>query len=428
MKHSVLLLSLISFSMFMCACTEEQYYYESYPLSFYPTEYIYTWVGDNYNYSFCYPEVKGDEACGMSDEQLDPYGGAPPYTFSLSNPEDLAPGITLLPNGFLSGEPTTEGTYTVEICATDNEDTKICAPLEIEVDDFTGLGTNIISESTFEFTIPVSFDANVGTYFEYTFCEPQPEEGYSCGVFNTITNPTGGSEPYTFSVGFDGGLMAPGLALSLNGLLSGTPTLQGVYYVQICARDNAMNDACDFTTITVGPELEGTVVEEPVEETSLALTFDSISCSLIRHEDVACGYNQHCITDYYKITASGTISCPVGSSIYIATEQGDAYNGQYYLMSGGDDDTLMTASWDNDNRYSLSHQIRRAEGNPESTTWTFVSGENFGFEVRIESAYETITPEMTANERKIRVTARASYSPYSGNWQSLDEVKEIICE
>lgn len=426
MRNKTIMFSIIALFMFLCGCTNNN----TEQFEFYSgiTE-LYTWVGDDFYWSFCYPEPQPGESCGVLEEKVDPVGGTSPYTFSLSTSSLLAPGLTLASNGILSGSPTLKGDYDIEVCAIDNAGNEMCKPVTITVDDFTSednstdLGTDSGTiGAPLEFTVIDTLDANVGTYFEHSFCEPQPEEGHSCGVFNTVTNPTGGSQPYTFSVGFDGGLMAPGLTLSLNGILSGTPTLEGIYNVQICIRDNAMNDECDFTTITVNPEI-------PVaEETPLTLTFDSINCSLIRREDIACGYNQRCITDYYEVTASGTISGPVSSGIFIMPVQADPYDGQYYSSFGGDDKTLMTASWDNDNRYDTAHTIRRAEGNPESTTWTYMSGEVPGYAVEIASAFHDVTPEMTANERKIKFTARASYEIYSGNWDMIDIAKEVVCE
>ena len=40
-------------------------------------------------------------------------GGVPPYTVSISDPQDLPPGVTVGADGTISGTPTTAGTYTV---------------------------------------------------------------------------------------------------------------------------------------------------------------------------------------------------------------------------------------------------------------------------------------------------------------------------
>ncbi len=47
-------------------------------------------------------------------------GGQPPYTVTVADPQDLPPGITIGPDGTVSGTPTTAGTYTINVTATDS--------------------------------------------------------------------------------------------------------------------------------------------------------------------------------------------------------------------------------------------------------------------------------------------------------------------
>jgi hypothetical protein len=95
-------------------------------------------------------------------------------------------------------------------------------------------------------------DATAGSYYEYSFCKPNSSiSGATCGgLAGATTDPTGGNPPYSFSVEFGAGFLPPGLALELNGLLRGTPTLPGTYTFGICASDGKDED-CATTSLTV---------------------------------------------------------------------------------------------------------------------------------------------------------------------------------
>ncbi len=124
-------------------------------------------------------------------------GGAGPYQFALVVGA-LPPGLTLSSGGLISGTPTTPGTYQIILNATDS--TSVCSG--------RGVFTITISPSCPTLTIdpPALPDGATGTAYSQTLTA------------------VGGASPYKFTVK---GKLPPGLSLSANGVLSGTPTQPG---------------------------------------------------------------------------------------------------------------------------------------------------------------------------------------------------------
>ena len=137
-------------------------------------------------------------------------GGDSPYSFSVST-GSLPTGLTLSPEGRLSGTPTAEGTFTFTITATDSN-------------GCTGKR---------QYTVTVDCPE----------IEVHPESlpnGRLGQEYHKTIRATGGSEPYTFTV--TTGNLPPGLTLATGGLLSGTPTAEGEFTFTITAKDSG---GCD---------------------------------------------------------------------------------------------------------------------------------------------------------------------------------------
>jgi hypothetical protein len=159
----------------------------------------------------------------------------------------------------------------------------------------TSGGGNVI------FVGPPTLTATVGKEFSYSLCLPSLDgAGATCGGLVPSTNPTGGSPPYSVSVKIGGGFMPPGIALNLNGFLSGTPTQEGNYPFQVCARDGAGLEGCANVVINVEPAA-------PTETTYSG----SFSASGQYDKYDGCSFSD---------TFSGTISMDL-------TENGDAVSG-----------------------------------------------------------------------------------------------------
>jgi hypothetical protein len=140
-------------------------------------------------------------------------GGAAPYTFFL-NAGSPPPGLSLAPDGTLSGTPTTTGNFCFTVRATDAFG---CA------------------STTSDFAIiidPASCPAGTMiTLSPQAFPPAKPGVPYS----QTIT-PSGGTAPYTFAL--TSGALPPGLTLNpATGTVAGVPTAQGVFNFTLAATD-----------------------------------------------------------------------------------------------------------------------------------------------------------------------------------------------
>lgn len=138
-------------------------------------------------------------------------GGTAPYTFTVIAGA-LPPGLTLSNTGNLTGIPTTPGSFSFTVRATDSvgcPGTRIYTLIVNPV----GCPTITISPAT----IPA---ANAGTPYGPV----------------TLTA-SGGTAPYTFSI--TAGALPAGVTLSPSGVISGTPTQSGSFTVTITATDAA---------------------------------------------------------------------------------------------------------------------------------------------------------------------------------------------
>ncbi len=134
------------------------------------------------------------------------------YTFALTTSSGTAPnsftvlsgalpnGLILNANGTITGTPTTAGTYQLTIRATDAAAATAQLPLLIRILSST-------------LTLSQSGLANGQLNQPYT---------------STLTA-TGGASPYAFNIVT--GTLPPGLTLSSNGNISGTPTTAGIYQI-----------------------------------------------------------------------------------------------------------------------------------------------------------------------------------------------------
>ncbi len=156
-------------------------------------------------------------------------GGVPPYTFSLAGgvlPSGLALGST---SGIISGTPTTPGTYSFTVRATDSVGTSVTQPFSIT-----------ISSPSITFTgPPILLSGTVGTAY-------------------TATIPVTGGVPYAgglylFTMT---GTFPPGLSIATSGTagnITGTPTTAGTYTFTVRATDSIGASASQAFTLTINP-------------------------------------------------------------------------------------------------------------------------------------------------------------------------------
>jgi len=146
--------------------------------------------------------------------------GVAPYVFSIAN-GSLPGGLTLSPNGVISGIPTTAGQSTVIFRVID------------------AIGVTALST--------ITFGANQSTLnFGFTIL-PISTVGQA---FNFASTASGGASPYTYTV-LSG--LPPGLTMSAAGVFRGAPTQEGTYNVLLRVQDSAGLSVESTYVLTVAP-------------------------------------------------------------------------------------------------------------------------------------------------------------------------------
>jgi len=150
-------------------------------------------------------------------------GGATPYIFSVAT--GLPPGLTISTTGVISGTPTTAGSYTFTVTATDAE-----------------LYT---ASSTYTVIVPPLLSAISPTTFSGTAVNP----------LSVTFGPTGGIGPYTFSPTgvFPTGTSFSSLAGVSTVTLSGTPSVASTGTLQLNVTDSTGQSLLGAVTWTVAP-------------------------------------------------------------------------------------------------------------------------------------------------------------------------------
>jgi hypothetical protein len=226
-------------------------------------------------------------------------GGVAPYSVSVSGAPD---GMTVSPDGFISGTPTTAGTYILNVSATDSANISTTGSVSISIDlepvvsgagIITSLGasymvvngglistdTNVYYPTTTDaFTFLNGATLSVGRFITYTGSVDALGGVRASNVVVDIAPPA-----LTFISSLSNGkvgtayasvsLMATGIApyavtatgvpagmsVSSAGVLSGTPAATGTYIIALSARDSAGTTGTGSVSITV----DSTVVVPP---------------------------------------------------------------------------------------------------------------------------------------------------------------------
>lgn len=151
-------------------------------------------------------------------------GGTLPYTWNLAS-GSIPAGLYFSKTGVLSGTPTTAGSYSFALSVTDAS----AAPL--------------VTTRSFTLSVGGAFSITTTTLPAATASAP----------YTTTLSAANGTAPYAWSLA--DGQLPPGLALSTNGALAGTPTKDGTWAVIIKATDAAAQTATRQLLITVQPTL-----------------------------------------------------------------------------------------------------------------------------------------------------------------------------
>ena len=133
-------------------------------------------------------------------------GGTAPYGYAVSSGA-LPPGLTLSSGGVLSGSPTASGSFNFTVTATD----------------------------AMTYTASQSYTLAVGAASTITIAPSTLPVANQDLAYSQAITASGGTEPYGYAV--TSGALPPGLTLSSDGQLAGTPTTNGTFSFTATATD-----------------------------------------------------------------------------------------------------------------------------------------------------------------------------------------------
>ncbi len=177
----------------------------------------------------CSGATSGTVGTAFSSPALAVSGGTTPYTFTVLAGYTLPPRLTLnAATGAVTGTPTAAGTF------------------HIQVTDANGA----VAAGSCPYTVVINTPPPSVT------CAPITS-GLQSAAFSSSVVATGGTTPYTFSV--IAGALPAGLTLNASsGLISGTPTVFGVFSYKIQVKDSTgatANTGTSSCTLTIVPRL-----------------------------------------------------------------------------------------------------------------------------------------------------------------------------
>jgi hypothetical protein len=155
---------------------------------------------------------------GVYSEVIVATGGAGANTFAVTA-GTVPPGLVVLPNGQVWGQPGVPGTY-----------------------NFTVTVTNGAATFAKAFTMVVISDLNIAT------ASPLPN-GTSGVLYSDLISAAAGTAPYTYSI--IAGSLPIGMAFYPNGQIWGVPTAPGVYVFDVSVTDSAGSTSTKAFSLTV---------------------------------------------------------------------------------------------------------------------------------------------------------------------------------
>lgn len=258
-------------------------------------------------------------------------GGTAPFTYAVSS-GSLPAGIILSSNGLLTGTPTAGGTFIFAVTATDNS---------------TGTGPYSGSRA-YLFTV----NAPTITINPTTLTAATVATAYSQSV-----SAISGTATYSYIV--TAGALPPGMTLSSNGTLSGTPTAGGTFNFTITATDSSTG-----TGPYTGSRAYSLIVNVPTITISpTTLPSGAIATSFSQTVAASGG-----VTPYTYAITSGAL--PVGLTL---SSNGNLTGtptaaGTFNFTVTATDDSAGTGPYTGSRAYSLAISAPTISISPSSTT------------------------------------------------------------
>ncbi len=217
------------------------------------------------NDSGCRPPAGVVGGSYLHTVQIRPGGGTAPYTYTVSSGA-LPPGLSLnSSSGAITGTPSASGTYTLYLDGGDacpdasscinTSDTPPCNPGSPEIGG-TCRFAHAAAQRDFTFVIQPGLriltnslppNATVGTAYSVTL------ETMLVTNLNPLTGSVPG--PLTWSIAPGSGSLPPGLTLA-NGVISGTPTAEGIYQFRVQAQIDPARSHFQTYSLTVRQPLK----------------------------------------------------------------------------------------------------------------------------------------------------------------------------
>jgi len=214
---------------------------------------------------------------------LSPSGGSPPYSFSFAPASGpLPPGLSLNSNGFISGTPTTNGTFDFSIRVTD-QTTQVDAACSITILPRLQVLTTSLTNGAVGVSYSVQLEA------------------------------AGGNFPYHWYLTTNSSSLPPGLMLTTNGLLSGIPGVAGTYNLVVQVYDSSyhtLTQALPFVITTTNQPPPGMLLSAPAQNPDGSFQFGFMSAP-------GTHYTIQYSSNLYTWTSVLTFQSPGGSLLVV---------------------------------------------------------------------------------------------------------------
>jgi hypothetical protein len=288
---------------------------------------------------------------GMAYTQtLSGTGGTTPYTWSLASGQ-LPTGLTLSPDGTISGTPTAAGSFNIAVQLADSASQTVTQTLSLTITSSLTISTTTLPNGSLN----------------------QP--------YNTSVAATGGLTPYVWTLST--GTLPPGLTLNPDGTITGTPTAAGAALFTLVVADSAApiaDTANQSYTIQISAPLTITTTSLATGITNALYTqtLDATGGTPPYSWSLLSGTLPAGLSLSTSGTISGTPAAPGGATITVQVKdsatQGTQTSAQQFTLTIIDALTITTTTLPTGLQTVPYSQALAAAGGTPPYTWSLVSG------------------------------------------------------